>query len=57
MLLEAISKPQIAAEGKARGAAYTGVCEHFAEALNPASGRDHRALDGVLKWLLEIKPK
>jgi hypothetical protein len=41
--LEAISRPQIATEGKARAdekAQHTrAVCEHFEEALNTAIGR------------------
>ncbi len=43
VLVEAISKPRIAFEGKARAddkAQHTGgVCEHFEEAHNTAIGR------------------
>jgi hypothetical protein len=43
LVYEAISKPQIAAEGKARAdekAEHTRyICEHFEEVLNTAIGR------------------
>ena len=49
--LETISKSQIAAEGKARA---DGKAQHTREYVSIFRGPQHRhrALDGVLKWLL-----